>query len=42
MTHPDFARLSTHWAVAPMVLEGPLYAGAGSGCSPRQREPCWR
>lgn len=42
MTHPDFARLSTHWAVAPMVLEGRSTAGAGSGCSPRQREPCWR
>ena len=31
MLHPDFARLDGHWASAPVVREGPLYAGKGSG-----------
>lgn len=31
MFHPDFARLEGHWASAPVVREGPLYAGRRSG-----------
>lgn len=31
MLHPDFARLEGHWASAPVVREGPLYAGKRSG-----------
>lgn len=31
MAHPDFARLSGHWAVEPVVLGGPLYEGRRVG-----------
>ena len=31
MLHPDFARLDPHWASAPVVREGPLYAGRRTG-----------
>lgn len=31
MLHPDFARLEPHWASAPVVREGPLYAGRRTG-----------
>ncbi len=31
MLHPDFARLEGHWASAPVVREGPLYAGRRTG-----------
>jgi len=31
MTHPDFARLEGHWAVEPVVMAGPLYAGRRVG-----------
>jgi len=31
MIHPDFARLDGHWAVEPIVLQGPLYEGRRVG-----------
>jgi catechol 2,3-dioxygenase-like lactoylglutathione lyase family enzyme len=31
MLYPDFTRLEQHWASAPVVREGPLYAGRRSG-----------
>lgn len=31
IVHPDLARLEGHWASAPVVREGPLYAGARVG-----------
>ena len=31
MSHPDFARLDGHWAVEPIVLQGPLYEGRRVG-----------
>lgn len=31
IVHPDLARLDGHWASAPVMREGPLYAGARVG-----------
>jgi hypothetical protein len=31
MIHPDFARLDGAWAVEPVVMAGPLYAGRRVG-----------
>jgi hypothetical protein len=31
MVHPDFARLSGHWAVEPVVRAGAIYQGRRVG-----------